>query len=63
MSLVDAEGRTAVQVRITGRLFSLVEDWRRRQPQIVSRAAALRVLLEQALTDASVAQPSERRPS
>ena len=63
MILADADGHTAIQVRINGRLFLLVEDWRRRQPQIVSRAVALRTLLEQALTDASVAQPSERRPS
>jgi hypothetical protein len=41
----------AVQVRLEGRLFAELENWRRAQPKIIPRSRALRQLLERALAD------------
>jgi hypothetical protein len=39
----------AVRLTLKGRIFALVEDWRRSQPKIPSRNEAIRLLLRQAL--------------
>jgi hypothetical protein len=39
----------AIQVRLVGPIFHAVEDWRRRQPTIPYRSAAIRELLRRAL--------------
>jgi hypothetical protein len=43
------EPLAAVQARLRGPVFEALEDWRRRQPKIVPRALAMRLLLERAL--------------
>jgi hypothetical protein len=45
----SAKAGAAVQVRLTGPLFTALEDWRRRQPKLLPRSQALRELLRQAL--------------
>jgi len=40
---------SAVQVRLSGPLYQALENWRRRQPNIPSRAVALRELIKVAL--------------
>jgi hypothetical protein len=46
-----ADPRAAVQVRLEGPLYRSLENWRRSQPKIPSRAVALRELLERALAE------------
>jgi hypothetical protein len=41
--------RGAVRLRLEGGIFREVEDWRRSQPKIPSRAKAVRLLIERAL--------------
>jgi hypothetical protein len=43
--------KAAVQVRLQGPLYQALENWRRSQPKIPSRAVALRELLERALVE------------
>jgi hypothetical protein len=38
-----------IQGRVPDQLFERLEDWRRSQPKIPSRAEALRLLIERAL--------------
>jgi hypothetical protein len=40
-----------IQGRVPDQLFERLEDWRRSQPKIPSRAEALRLLIERALAD------------
>jgi hypothetical protein len=51
MADTSAEPGAAVQVRLKGRLYLALENWRRSQEEIPPRAEALRQLLEQALSD------------
>jgi hypothetical protein len=46
----------AVRFQLAGPIFVQIEDWRRSQPKIPSRPAAIRELLKRALNKA--AQPS-----
>ena len=41
----------AVRFRLEGAIFAEVENWRRQQPKIPSRPAAIRELLKRALAD------------
>ena len=41
--------RGDVRLQLEGPLFDSIENWRRSQPKIPSRAAAIRVLVERAL--------------
>jgi hypothetical protein len=45
----SAKTDAAVQVRLSGSLFTALEDWRRQQPKLLPRSQALRELLKQAL--------------
>jgi hypothetical protein len=45
----SANADAAVQVRLSGSLFTALEDWRRQQPKLLPRSQALRELLRQAL--------------
>lgn len=49
------EDRSAVQVRLAGSLYEKLEDWRRTQPRIPHRAAAIKMLLERALSEHATA--------
>jgi len=55
---IPDETGTRAQVRLNGAIFELVEDWRRRQPKILSRSEAIRQLLEQALDQAQRHDPA-----
>jgi hypothetical protein len=56
MSDTDAHAPgTPVQVRMDDELLSALEEWRRTQPKIPSRPAAVRRLLARALADQMVA--------
>jgi hypothetical protein len=46
---------TPVQVRMDDELLSALEEWRRTQPKIPSRPAAIRRLVARALADHMVA--------
>ena len=46
---IEAFGQ--VRLQLNGHLFVLLENWRRSQPKIPSRAEAIRKLIEQALTE------------
>jgi hypothetical protein len=50
-----------IQGRVSDQLFERLEDWRRAQPKIPSRAEALRLLIERALPASvgAVCQPDE----
>ncbi len=48
MKNINSAG-AAVQVRLEGPIFKLVEDWRRNQTKIPSRADAFRELLTRGL--------------
>jgi len=48
-----ADASTQVQVRMSGELFERLEDWRRHQPALPARAAAVRTLLAQVLGTAA----------
>jgi hypothetical protein len=41
----------AVRFQLDGPIFAQIEDWRRSQPKIPSRPAAIRELLKRALCD------------
>jgi len=43
------ENGTAIQIRVSGQLFERLEDWRRQQPELPARAAAVRTILEKVL--------------
>jgi hypothetical protein len=45
----SAKAGAAVQVRLSGPLFTALEDWRRRQSKLLPRSQALRELLRLAL--------------
>jgi hypothetical protein len=47
----SSETGAAVQVRLRGPVFTLLENWRRSQPKIPARSEALRILVEHALAD------------
>ena len=49
----------AVQLRLKAETFASVENWRRSQPKIPSRAEAIRKLIERALgaSDAEASSP------
>ena len=51
----STEPRAAVQVRLEGPLYRSLENWRRSQPKIPSRAVALRHLIERALAQDAAA--------
>jgi hypothetical protein len=61
----SAKAGTAVQVRLSGALFTDLENWRRQQPKLVVRSVALRELLGQALAHRSSAKRGReaRKPS
>jgi hypothetical protein len=61
----SAEAGGAVQVRLSGPLFTALEDWRRRQPKLLPRSQALRELLGQVLARRSSAKRGReaRKPS
>jgi hypothetical protein len=46
---VPTQPSAAVQVRLRGTVFDLLENWRRSQPKIPSRSEAMRLLIELAL--------------
>jgi len=46
---VDTGPHAAVQVRLEGPTFKLLEDWRRRQEKIPARPTAIRQLVLKAL--------------
>jgi hypothetical protein len=59
------EQTAVVRLPLKGRIFALVEDWRRSQPKIPSRNEAVRLLLRRALERSSEnSQPAvvEREP-
>src|SRR5262249_35707239 len=45
----EPECGAAVQVRLTGRVFGLLENWRKSQDKILPRSQAMRLLLEKGL--------------
>jgi hypothetical protein len=45
----NVKSGAAVQLRLKGETFALIENWRRGQTKIPSRAEAIRQLVEQAL--------------
>jgi hypothetical protein len=45
----SSANEAAVQVRLSGSLFTALEDWRRQQPKLLPRSQALRELLKKAL--------------
>jgi hypothetical protein len=47
------EQAAVVRLPLQGSIFALLEDWRRSQPKIPSRNAAIRLLLRQALERSS----------
>jgi len=47
------EQTAVVRLPLEGRIFALVEDWRRSQPKIPSRNEAIRQLLRRALAEAA----------
>jgi hypothetical protein len=51
---LDVESGAAVQLRLKGNTFVLIENWRRSQPKIPSRSEAVRQLLERALNQADM---------
>jgi hypothetical protein len=56
----SAKAEAAVQVRLSGPLFTALEDWRRRQPKLLPRSEALREILKQVLVRRGQAN---RKPS
>ena len=52
------EQAAVVRLPLEGPIFTLVEDWRRSQPKIPSRAEAVRLLIQQALNAADQAAAS-----
>jgi hypothetical protein len=46
---LDPAAVIAVQVRLRGSHYAALEEWRRTQPKIPSKSAALRMLIEYAL--------------
>jgi hypothetical protein len=55
----------AVRLQLEGPIFELIEEWRRSQPEIPSRAKAVRLLLALALSvhPNGPPPPKMRRPS
>jgi hypothetical protein len=49
---LNVESGAAVQLRLKGETFALIENWRRGQAKIPSRAEAIRQLVERALGQA-----------
>jgi hypothetical protein len=49
----------AVRLHLDGSIFAQVEDWRRSQPRIPSRAEAVRLLVEYALAGPDTPRPPE----
>jgi len=47
----SAQPSAAVRFQLKGPIFAKIEDWRRQQPKIPSRPAAIRELLKRALAD------------
>ena len=47
----SAQPSAAVRFQLKGPIFAEVENWRRKQPKIPSRPAAIRELLKRALAD------------
>jgi hypothetical protein len=47
----SAESHAAIQVRLEGRLYQALENWRRSRPKIPARSQALREILERALAE------------
>jgi hypothetical protein len=50
----------AVRLNLNGQLLVLVEEWRRSQPQIPSRTAAIRQLIGHALSSREQRTPPAR---
>ena len=48
-----------VRLHLVGPIFAQVEDWRRSQPRIPSRAEAVRLLVECALAGPDAPRPPE----
>jgi hypothetical protein len=56
------DGTKAVQIRFHKSLFSAIEGWRRQQPIIPSRPAAIRELIQQSLDKGPVASRKRMKP-
>jgi hypothetical protein len=57
--MISKERRGDVRLQLEGPLFTSIENWRRAQHKIPSRAEAIRQLVEQALGGSRKLDPSQ----